>query len=353
MPRIFSRHSAGGPSLRALHPSLVPVAVEVSPGRPGIVHFTNGSSSPTSCLRCVDAPCMTFADSEVVSASLPEFPADRNPAVCPAGAMTRADNSAPSIEPDACMLCGACASRCPVGAIRMGPYAVVDDAQRDAFPETADAAAAAATLVTFRTIPRTGDLLMESDAIVDDLHSRLLAAWNRIGDRFPDHLARNLLIACGAGAAMRRKGDVAARMDIVLGAPWPSFGCVEAEFGDVAVLDAPRDLLDDVAVSVGRLGKDPASLAAYVVTDVLPNWRSEYWRIIQDVRKVLGLRIGTITVLALCLLVWRGKRLADLPADLFHVDVETTSYRKAVLEPMLGRRLRIGQAPRPMVEVAK
>lgn len=251
------------------------------------------------------------------------------------------------------MLCGVCASRCPAGAIRMIPHAVVDGAQRDAFPETDDPELAEASMSALAAVPRSGELLAESDAVADELRSRLVSAWTRVGDRFPDHLARNLLIAAGAGAAMRRKGDNAARMDIALGPPWPAFGCAEAEFGDVAVLDAPRDLMDDVAVSVGRLGKAKSSLVALVITDVLPNRRSEYWRIIKDVREVLGVNIGTVTVLALCLLVWRGKRISDLPADLFHVHVETESYRTAVLEPLLGRKLRIGPEPRPSVEVAK
>jgi len=296
---------------------------------------------------------MTYADAEVVSSSLPDFPVDRNPVVCPAGAMSRDNGSAPVVTADACMLCGVCASRCPVGAIRMIPHAVVDDSLRDAFPETDDPAESLAALEAFLSVPRTGDYLQESDALADDMRARLVAAWTRVGDRFPDHLARNLLIATGAGAAMRRKGDNAARMDIALGAPWPAFGCAEAEFGDVAVLDAPRDLMDDVAVSVGRFGKDKDSLVALVVTDILPNRRSEYWRIVQDVREVLGVKIGTVTVLALCLLVWRGKRISDLPADLFHVDVDTESYRTAVLEPLLGRKLRISPAPRPSVDVAK
>lgn len=235
----------------------------------------------------------------------------------------------------------------------MIPHAVVDDTPRPDFPETTERARTEESISRFRALPRTGEFLTESDVVVDALRVQLLAAWNRMGDRFPDILARNLLIAAGCGAAMRRKGDVFARMDIVLGAPWPTYGCVEAEFGDVAVLDAPRDLLDDVAVSVGRLGKELASLIALVVTDVLPNRRSEYWRIIQDVQKVLGFRIGTVTVLALCLLVWRDRKLWELPPDLFHVDVDTRSYRAAVLEPLLGRRLRIGLEPRPSVEVAK
>ena len=294
-----------------------------------------------------------FGEDEVISASLPEFPADRNPSTCPSGAITRTNGDTPSIDPAACMLCGVCASRCPAGAIRMIPHAVIDDTARPAFPETDDNAVADVALAAVTSVPRSGEFLTESDSVADDLRSRMLAAWYRNGDRFPDLLARNLLIAAGCGAAMRRKGDVFARMDIVLGSPWPEFGCAEAEFGDEAILDAPRDILDDIAVSVGRLGRNPLSLSALVVTDVLPNWRSEYWRIIKDIRQVVGVKIGTVTVLALCLLVWRGRKMSDLPHGLFHVDIDTPSYREAVLEPLLGRKLRIGLAPRSSVEVAK
>lgn len=353
MPRIFSRDTGAAALRKTLAVGLVPVFLDVAQGKPSMLRFSDGSASPTTCLRCPSAPCMTFREDEVVSASLPEFPADRTPSACPSGAITRANGDTPSIDSAACMLCGVCASRCPVGAIRMIPHAVIDDAARPAFPETDDNAAADAALAAVTSVRRSGEFLTESDTVADDLRSRMLAAWNRNGDRFPDLLARNLLIAAGCGAAMRRKGDVFARMDIVLGSPWPEFGCAEAEFGDVAVLDAPRDLLDDIAVSVGRLGRNPLSLSALVITDVLPNWRSEYWRIIQDIRNVVGVKIGTVTVLALCLLVWRGRKMSDLPPDLFHVDIETTSYREAVLEPILGRKLRIGLAPRPSVEVAK
>lgn len=353
MPRIFSHHNGVVISSKTLKANLVPVGVEFSSGRTAVVSFSDGSKSASSCLRCVPAPCMTYNDLEVVSSSLPDFPADRNPSVCPTGAISRENYAAPTIFPDACMFCGVCASRCPVGAIRMGPYAVVDDTRRDAFPETDDPTEFQAALSAFRSIPKTGQFLRESDVLVDRMRSKLLAAWAGVGDRFPDHLARNLLIAAGAGAAMRRKGDNAIRIDIVLGAPWPTFGCAEAEFGDVAMLDAPRDLMDDIAVCVGRFGKNKDSLVALVITDVLPNRRSEYWRIIQDIREVLGVRIGTVTVLALCLLIWNGKKISDLPTDLFYVDIDTKSYRIAVLEPLLSRKLKIGQESRSSVDLAK
>lgn len=353
MPQIFSSRSAAGTLPKALRKGIIPIAVEVAPGQPGVVSFSNGSRSFSSCLRCVPAPCMSYAESEVVSNSLPAFPADRNPGVCPANAISRINGAAPVVSSDACIFCGVCASRCPVGAISMRPHAVVDDSSVEPLLETEDVSEALATLTAFETIQKKGELLTESEALVDEMRAQLVAAWARIGDRFPDHLARNLLIASGAGAAMRRKGDNAARMDIVLGPPWPNYGCAEAEFGDIAILDAPRDLMDDIAVSVGRLRIAKQSIVAFVVTDVLPNRRSEYWRIVHDVSEVLGVKIGTVTVLALCMLIWRGKRLSDLPRNLFHVHVNTESYRTAVLEPLLGRKLRIGLAPRPYVDVAK
>lgn len=353
MPQIFSRDTSASVPRRAFAVGLVPVALRIEQGKPGTVTFSDGSSSATTCLRCPDAPCMSFGEEEVVSASIPSFPADRNPSVCPSGAIVRNGGGAPSIDSEACMLCGICAARCPAGAIRMVPYAVVDDTARPAFPDADDEQRADDALAAMCSISRSGVFFAESDVVADALRSRMLAAWNRIGDRFPDILARNLLIAVGCGAAMRRKGDVFARMDIALGSPWPEFGCAEVEFGDEAILDAPRDLLDDIAVSVGRFGRDLPSLTAMVIADVLPNRRSEYWRIIQDIRNVIGVKIGTVTVLALCLLVWQNRKISDLPPDLFHVDIETLSYRESVLEPLLGRKLRIGPAPRPFVEVAK
>lgn len=353
MSSTFSQRKESAAPSKRVKSGLVATLIERAPGVPAVVTFSNGKTGVAVCLRCPTTPCMTYADSEVISRSLPEFPADRNPAVCPADAMVRSDTGAPVVNSSACMYCGVCALRCPVSAISMMPHAVVNDTQSDYFPETQNPQETLDTLSALLAIPRTGPLLVESDGLVDDLMTRLNEAGMRIGDRFPDNLVRNLLIAVGVGAAMRRKGDNAARIDIVLGPPWPEFGCVEVEFGDVAVLDAPRDLMDDVAVSIGRLAKRADAVVALVVTDLLPNRRSEYWRIVEDVKSVLEIQIGTVTVFALCLLAWHGKRLCDASLSAFYVDSSTKSYRATVLESLLGRKLRIGNGRRPWVEVAK
>ncbi|WP_244113879.1 hypothetical protein [Burkholderia cepacia] len=99
-------------------------------------------------------------------------------------------------------------------------------------------------------------------------------------------LARNLLIGAGVGASMGRKGNNHMRMDLILSRPGVQHGVAEVEFGQEAVLDAPRDTMDALAVLASRYGWDLKSTTAIIVTDVLPNRRSEYWHIMAPSRLV-------------------------------------------------------------------
>ena len=237
----------------------------------------------------------------------------------------------------------------------MEPHAVVTDDVNIAFIETRENHEAVMRKVrgTFEVLCPTGHLLYESDEIVDDMQIRLDRTTRRIGDKFPNHLARNLFLTVGVGAAMRRRGDNAVRMDLILGLPGVVYGVAEVEFGGDAVLDSPRDILDDVAVLVSRRGWNVPETTALIVSDVLPNKRSEYWDIIQDIHNVLNVKVGTVTILALMLLVWNRKLLTLTPDNIFYVDKNTDSYRARVLEPMLGRALNLGTQLRPHIEVAK
>lgn len=335
-----------------------PVSLNFAPTHRTIVRFTNGKEADSSCLRCYDTPCATLANRETRPSNFDRFPADRNADVCAAGAITRPDGGgAPTIDGERCMLCGVCASRCPVGAIRLipGQGAIVEDAPNAAFIETAEFNLAELDAVRprFVGLPSTGSLLIESDAIVVEAFSQMQHAWSRVGDRFPNMLARSLLIGAGIGASVGRKGNNHMRMDIVLSPPGVKRGVAEVEFGQDAVLDAPRDTLDALAVLVSRYGWSLDTTSAIVVSDVLPNRRSEYWHMVQDIANVLGVQIGTVTVLALMLFNW-NRRTFDLSASqLFYADRDTESYRIEILEIALGRSLYLGKASRPQVDIAK
>jgi ferredoxin len=299
---------------------------------------------------------MSYLEDELNVYNIPDFPADRNLEVCAAGALIRPNGvGAPVVNVDDCIGCGVCATRCSVGAIHLAPYAVVTDDINVAFMETQDQHESETHKVRamFEALSPTGHMLIESDQIVDGMQIRLDRATRRLGDQFPNHLVRNLFLSIGIGAAMRRRGDNAVRMDLILGQPGTEFGVAEVEFGGDAVLDSPRDVLDDVAILVSRRGWPLPKITALIVSDVLPNKRSEYWEIIQDIHKVLNVKVGTITVLALTLLVWNRKKLAMTSNNVFYTDKFTDSYRASVLEPMLGRPLKLSANLRPHVEVAK
>lgn len=335
-----------------------PIGLRFFPGHQTSVLFSNSREAGASCLRCVDAPCTKFADDETVPGNFDRFPADRNPEVCAAGAISQPDGGgAPTIDGERCVLCGVCSSRCPVGAIRLipGVGAVVDDTPNDAFIEVAELRPDqnAADLRAFDGLPAEGAQLIESDALVDEVFGRMQRAWARVGDRYPNMLARNLLIGAGVGASMGRKGNNHMRMDLILSRPGVQHGVAEVEFGQEAILDAPRDTMDALAVLASRYGWDLKSTTAIIVTDVLPNRRSEYWHIIQDISNVLGIQIGTVTIFALLMFNWNRRLLEIVEGQPFYADRDTISYRAEILEIVIGRALHLSNSPRPQIDIAK
>ena len=343
---------------RTLAPGFQPVALHFVSGKHATVEFANGKHAEAVCLRCPDTPCATFGEDETRVSNFDRFPADRIPSACAASAITvSVGGGPPVIEAEACMFCGVCATRCPVGAIALvpGKGAMINDAPNAAFIETDSTSAErhAATVASFQMASANGAMLDESDDVLKDVFSRLYTAWNRVGDRYPNMLSRNLFIGAGVGAAMGRKGNNFMRMDLLLGPPSVEHGVAEVEYGHDAVLDGPRDTLDAMAVLISRYSWVRDKFVALVVSDVLPNRRSEYWSIVQDIRNVLHIDVGTVTVLALMLMNWNRRQLDFTKGHCFYADRNTRSYRDEVLEPLIKRKLNLGMKPCPQVDIAK
>ena len=358
MSNVLRQHS-GARQGKVLAGKAAPVKVELMSGAsPNRVHFANGSISESSCLRCHDAPCYHYAAGEGECSSLDSLPADRNIEVCPTGAVSIIQaTGAATVDPLKCIFCGVCAARCPVGAIFMSPKqgAVVVDDTNSGFVVT-EQYSEPSMLASRGAIAKTeltGVHMRESDALVAEIERRMAAAREKLTDNFPNHLTRNLLRAVGVAVDMRRTGNNHLRADLVLGSRGISQGVVEAEFGAEAILDAPRDVLDDIAVFVSRHGWKKDDIVAFIVGDYLPNRRSEFWSIIKDIRDVLGVQIATVTVLALMLMVWERRRLPATINTKAYADCDTLSYRETVLEKLLGRQLDLTKDATAFVEVIK
>jgi ferredoxin len=291
---------------------------------------------------------MEYSEEELRVPGFKDFPADLNPDVCPTLAITVNGKALPSIQPERCIACGLCASRCPVGAIRIDTKlgAVITEKVNDqVFPLATSTNEIRRTRTMLASAARVGRLVTESDKLLTTAMTKIEA----IGDvttQFPNHLSRNLLMAVGIPTAMRRRGDVNLRMDLVM-----QNGVAEVEYMRQALLDSPRNVLDNVAVVVSRYGMPMANLVPLIVSIGLPNQRGEYWQVINDAATVLNLKIRSLTAGALLVLVWSGTRL-KFNGDLFYTQPEMFSIRRDV-EKAIGRKLQISDGLLALFESSK
>ncbi len=325
---------------------------------PALIHFSDGKSSPGSCIRCARPPCMEYASHELELEVFKDFPADRSDTVCPTGAITwPLDDDSPTIDPEACISCGLCVSRCPTRAIYLDDYgAHVNDEPNNHFRvqdflATEENVEAVAEL--FDSVAEEGSYRTETDERFGRFLDHFTKVAKRQSSQFPNHLARNLLIACGIGAAMRRRGDVNVRMEMVLGPPGIERGTGEVVLRQSGgVLDAPRNILDNVAVLVARYGVAKERIVPLIVTLALPNQRQEYWRVIKDIADVLGVRINSVTVGVLILVLWNRAKIVFKEGEELYVDVESPSLRSKV-EAILGRAINMASGYPGLLESQK
>lgn len=338
---------------KSIRDDISPVSIHYFQNDFAKIQFNTGEIHSASCLNCFDTPCMTFLEYEVSSLKLKGHPADTNLNVCATGAITLNDiTKEPKINPEECITCGLCASRCPVGAISLSDTtANINSTPNAVFVPnpTLSPSKNRQDLDKFYQLDSTGILLNESDLVIENFITKL----KNYDDKLPNLLVRNLLIGTGLNTAMKRKGNNSIRMDLIISSDYfQSFA--EVEFGVEEVLEAPRDVLDGLAVLISRYDWDPKNIRPLIISDVLPNWRSEYWHIIEDINNVLNIKIGTVTIFLLMLLIWNRKPIEPLILNhAFYFDKNNYSYKDEVIESILERKLNIKNSSLSCIDISK
>lgn len=309
----------------------IPVKLSMYQGSPGLVHFKNGEKGHIGCIGCINPRCMYFSIYEIECDSVKDFPNDKSLKVCPVEAITW-DNLGdfPKIDTIKCINCGICVSRCPVGALYFSNEGVLRlnnigenfiiknekpdiECQRIHFNQ----------IRYLLNVPRTGVLLNASDQLFESIYNKL----NYLKNNYHNFIGRNLLIALGCRCSIRRIGDVYTRMDAIYSTLDGSVGAIEIEFGK-DTLEALRGILDDIVVLAVRYRVDKNN-KSIVICLQLPNIRQGYWQVIKDIKKILGIKIGTITIGALMILLWNGCTF-NPENDRYYIDYDNMNLRNII-----------------------
>lgn len=290
-----------------------------------------------ACIKCIKPQCVHYYDGEFECDEINNFSNNKSTSVCPANAIQWSNVAQEFvIDHNRCIGCGICASRCPFGAIysdknglmnintnRSNTRYYVIESKENVESEQLECASIVKSKTRSRAI---------KDIDIDHIkrvYSAMLA-----DQELANLLCRNLFISLGFNCAIRRTGDVYTRMDALFsrdGLVSP----IEIEYQD-DTLSVARNLLDDLAVLYDRYGIDPSGSTPVALCLSIPKTRQGYFQVCEDIKKVLGISIRTLTVGSLLVLVWDGSDLTFDESN-FYLSFRNVSIKSDLQELMSGQ----------------
>lgn len=278
--------------------------------QPSKIIYDNGDVEESKCLKCKNKKCIFYSLEEICSDKA-QIPINIDKNICPVSAIYSKGGEV-IIDKTKCIKCGLCASRC----INKSIYANDDN-----YP-TVNKGDCEKSENDFKNVIIEGEYLIENDDIINSIYSDIKSK-----NIDPNIIGRNLLIQCGIKSVLSRKGDVNLRMDSLIVSE-DRLGVCEIEFGN-DVLSCPRCLLDDIAVMCSRYNCNIEDLLALVVALGLPNNRTDFWRVIKDIKDITDIEIQTITIGALLILMWNNKKLNIKDND-YYLDCDNNSLKEKI-----------------------
>jgi ferredoxin len=297
-----------------------------------IVTYSNGVKEKTSCIGCAGSPCINYKEDEISISGLSSLSFDQNLNTCPTSAIKLVKNSAvPVIDTNSCINCGVCTSRCPTGAIYLsdsGKMTIASGARKCLQPSNGDNVA---TENAFIKVAWNKPIIRDDDKIALTFTTSYKKASRISGSRIHNLLSRNLLIELGLKAGASRTGDVNNRMDLYIALADKSVA-TEVEISG-AQIDAPRSVLDSMAVLHGRHKIAKKHIDGLIIVGELPNARSEFWTVLKDIESVLKIKIKVLTTTAAAILVHNKVKLSKIQ------ELESSLSIRKLFETKAGRKL--------------
>lgn len=271
-------------------------------GETTFIYDKNGARFESVCIGCSNPLCHSFRTQRNEAVG---FPFDRNNSVCPTKAIKIAKDRHVYVDTGKCIGCGFCALRCPFKAIKIqsGKASVkpasllansdISKIQKDKHRLIREALSAKIV----------GSVVPLSKRALDSF----LLSFDKASEKneISDIFIRNLYVFLGNKYGMRRKGDTIFRIEGIFSLD--DRIVVNENVMKDDVLEAPRAVLDDIAIFKYKFDKYNLPVSGLITLRSLPNSRAELWRVIEDVKNVLGITIDVVSLGTLMILLWSGK----------------------------------------------
>lgn len=279
-----------------------------------LIIFEDDSKTNGFCCNCQELCCKQYGDDELKSVTFKSFPHNTSNRVCPTDSIYRDSLSGQiKINDKSCILCGLCLHRCPYAAIQFSveqPYCMINhesdykivsnfDKQKD-------------DVRYLKDIPRK--ILFKR--ITKKFTSSYLKTISQSSIIIPDIseiIVRNSLLNIGIICNTKAPGNNHNRIEF-FGESNGKFIIGESGISNADTLEISRRILDDLAVILSRYRVEKNSIIPLAVINGLPNLRTDFYEVIQDIYNILGIKIYTITYHILFVL------------NLFHIRIESDFF---------------------------
>lgn len=325
-----------------------PYRISFVEGKSTVIRLENDGTYITGCINCINPRCMRLNEQEIQCPSFPSMSHDMNLNVCPVDAIRYGEHRIELIQ-DRCIGCGLCVQRCPIGALHIKNGKVMHNVNTNAPRKVLNVnhqniQIQESFLETVEGMEHYGMIRKENDSIMTEIYSKI----KKLSQEQQHLLTRNLLINLGGWGSLSRQGNVYMRMDGFYETV-EQYGVFEVETGQ-DMLDVSRALLDDVAMLQTRYDIKKEQNHPLAICLGLPNKRTDYWQVVNDILKITDLQINTVTLGMLLIFLWNLEEVNDY--DLFYIDANNSSLRRSA-EDIMQKNINISRGHLGILENTK
>jgi len=148
---------------------------------------------------------------------------------------------------------------------------------------------------------------------------------NKLTDKQKLEFVKKQINLIGCEINLKRIGNINMRIDAISNFGNRKKAIFSIEFGNDHV-SVPRKILEDFAVLHNRYNIMKENIVPFSILQNLPNKRSEYYQIIDDIKKVTNISIYTLTLEAIENIKINHKTIYDFNLSEFFISRKNYKY---------------------------